>query len=915
MKYIFSILLLFTNTAFAQIIVDKDNTHIFFGDKIEYYEDKNNLEFQELLKQDPAWKASSLKNFNLGITRSVYWIKFDLENRTDRELHLAFNNVHLDSIKLYIINKNGSYTEKTGGIIYPFNNRDIKDKDFFFIIPPFTGTKTIYARLKSDYIVGFIPEILTVDRAAERTIREYLPHAVYYGILLALIIYNFFIFISSREKSYITISFLILSFALYDIAHDGYGYMFIWPSWPFFQRIVIPFAIGLIGIADGYLLQITLDTKKQHKKFHLLLNLLIINGATICLLSFIIDKHLILPVTIFYLLQAALSTQIPLFYLGFLKRNRSAVLLFIVFFFMSLADFFAAAGTTSFFTELMPFLNNYIELLLILKLARAWVVIMLSFIIADKINIMKKNLEISEKTYRSIFNGTNEVIAILDLSSFKVIDANDSLLKAFDMEYKDVIGKTANFFSSTEDGYTNEKALKVYQTMVIGNFQPVEWLYKKRTGEKFWAEISMSYVTINGVKRLMIVQRDIGDRKKAEEVKLKMMQQLAQAQKMEAVGSLSGGLAHDFNNILTGILGSSTLVEMQLNKDVADKEKIAGYITVIKEASLKAAATVRRLLTLTRKNDLKFASGDLNLLLKNVTDICLNSFPKSVTIQIQYSDNPAMVNADLSGIEQAFLNILVNASHALTIMKSPSEPEGGIISAKIDKQYADDIFCMSNPEAVKGKYYHSVSIQDNGCGIDREIIDRIFDPFFSTKGEADGSGLGLSMVYSIVRQHNGIIKVYSEKGRGSTFIIYLPEYTGEDTAEAPAGESVIKWHGRILLIDDDSIVRSTAHDILKECGYDVLVAGSGTEGIEIFRENAEDIDTVLLDTSMPGLSGLDTFKEIKKINPSVKIIMSSGFSMDERVHKAIDLGADSFIQKPYTNIQLSRVVYEVLTKA
>lgn len=920
MKKILLFLLLFTNIAFAQVKPDALNSHIFFGDKVQYFEDKNNLEFPELLKINPAWQNSTFKYYNLGTTKSAYWIRFDIENRSGNDLFLTFNTINMNSIKLYIVEKDGSYIEKTGGHIYPFNHREVYDKDIFFKIPESKDKKTVYVRLNTTYMMFFMPEIVTSDKRSERSIKIYTPYALYFGLLIAFLFYNSFIFISTGEKAYIKLVFVLLAFALYDISQDGFGFMFLWPDRCYFESIAIPLSVGLAGSTLGLFLNDVLETRKNYRIAYYLINSFIITCSLSSVLSLFFGKDIMLLVY-FSVIHGSLFMIFILFYLAFIKRNRSAVILFTAYIILNISHIIAVISNVPILHKQIQFFSNYFGILFLMKSATAWLFLMYSYALADKINIMKKNLEItydklekSEQTYRTIFNGTNEAIAILDRKTGTLIDANIQLLKMFDEKSENIIGRTPQFFSSAEDGYTDPKAFVLFNDVIENPLRSVEWLCKKRNNEKFWAEINLSKVIINGTQRILCVLRDISDRKKAEHEREIMLNQLSQVQKMEAVGSLAGGLAHDFNNILTGILGSSSLIEKQLKENMLDKNRIEKYIIMIKETSIKAAATVRCLLTLTRKTELKFEHADVNQSVKNVIDICLNSFPKSVSIQVKYYDKPAVIRADISGLEQSLLNILVNASHAVTTMRKPSEPEGGIISVKIDKQYADEAFCRSNTEAVKNIYYFSVSVQDNGCGIEKEIINKIFDPFFTTKGGSGGSGLGLSMVYNIIRQHDGLIKVYSEKEVGTTFIIYLPENLSEKISEETENDTVIKGHGRILIIDDEHFVREIAHDILAECGYDVITAASGIEGVGIFRDNADILDAVLLDVSMPGLSGLETFKELKKIRASIKIIMSSGFSMDERVQKTFDLGADSFIQKPYTNIQLSIAISELLLK-
>ncbi len=909
---LFLLLILFCRTAYADVVVEKQHDRVLFGDKIEYYEDRTGVEFPEFLKMNPQWKRAELQNINFGVTDSVYWLRFNIDNRTGRDLYLTFNTINFDSIKLYNMNDDGSYIEKTGGSIYPFSHREIWDKDIFFIIPERSGINTVYARLSSNYVITILPEVVADNKVYQRALKVYIPYFINFGILIALFLYNLIIYLSSREKLYKILISIIFGFALYDLANDGIGFMFLWPESVYFENIAIPLSLGLVSIANAIFFQVALDTRKNHPVIHQIFNLWGLNGFLISVLCFFLGKGIMVRIIYLFIIQSSLSAIGPMVYLVFFKKNRTAAFLFAGWIMLDIAIFFASASASPWFIKHFPFLNDTFTLLNVLKFSRAWVVIVFSLIIADKINLMKRQLEISEESYRSIYNGTNEAIVIADIETFDIVDCNVKLLSMLNLKYEDIIGKTHFFISGLIEGFSVKKAHDLAMELKKRDSIIIERHIQRTTGESFWGEITLTRITLNGVLRIMAVIRDISERKKSEEERVKMMQQLAQTQRMEAVSSLSGGLAHDFNNILTGILGSSSIVEKKLEENNIDREQIKKYITIIKESSIKAASTVRRLLTLTRKTEMNFTSVDLNVSLKNVVDICSNSFPKSVELRVRYYDTPAIVNADLSGLEQVLLNLMVNASHAVTVMRGASEPEGGIISAKIDRQYADDGFMRYNMDAEFGTYYYSVSIQDNGCGIAPENINKIFDPFFTTKGNVGGSGLGLSMVYNIVKQHKGLIKVYSENGEGCTFIIFIPEYLEGKQPERVGEEKIVKGRGRILVIDDEEYIITIAREILEECGYEVITASGGNEGVDKFRQNPSAVDAVLLDTSMPGLSGLDTFKAIKEISGDALVIMSSGFGMDERAQKALDSGADFFIQKPYTNIQLSGIMHQVL---
>ena len=390
-------------------------------------------------------------------------------------------------------------------------------------------------------------------------------------------------------------------------------------------------------------------------------------------------------------------------------------------------------------------------------------------------------------------------------------------------------------------------------------------------------------------------------------------QAFRQSQKMETVGTLAGGLAHDFNNVLGGIVGSLSLIEMKLqsHQEITAKE-MERFLSTMKQSSDRAVAMVSQLLTLARKQEIKLESVDLNLLVKHVMKICGASFDKSIDSIVRYFPKPLLVMADPGQIEQALLNICINACHAMTIMKEKNATWGGTIKVSLDKIRADKNFLIHHPGAKKTTYA-TISVEDNGVGIEHDLIEKIFSPFFTTKRKGEGTGLGLAMVYSTITSHDGFIDIISEPEIRTLFSIYLPAVAAAGGKQNPdqATHSCHTGEGVILVVDDEEILRTVAGEMLTSFGYKVLLAKNGTEAIDLYHEHKNTIDVVLLDMAMPGLSGKDTYRELKKINPAVLVLLASGYKQDARVAEAIQMGVKMFIQKPYSAHNLSDAIKEV----
>jgi len=391
--------------------------------------------------------------------------------------------------------------------------------------------------------------------------------------------------------------------------------------------------------------------------------------------------------------------------------------------------------------------------------------------------------------------------------------------------------------------------------------------------------------------------------------------QLVQSQKMETIGNLAGGLAHDFNNVLGGIIGSLDLLSKALSKeDLQGDEKITKYLNILRTSSFRAGDMVKQLLSLSRKNKLQKHPMNLNGAIKNVVEICQNSFPKSVSIDAQYLVADSIIRADQTGIEQVLLNVMVNASHSMTLMREEGEKQGGVVKISIEKIFSDDTFIDINHSAEKNISYFQITISDTGIGFDEELKQNIFEPFFTTKAKSEGTGLGLSMVYNIVNTHNGLIDCSSKIGEGTTFNIFFPEWKGDNNhiKDSILEVNTLEGSGLILIIDDEDVIREIAKSVIKLHNYKVLEADNGLSGVEIFKEKHDEISAVLLDMSMPGLSGLEVFIELKKIKKDVKVLLSSGFREDERVNKALELGVAGFISKPYGTDRLLKALSEVI---
>lgn len=388
--------------------------------------------------------------------------------------------------------------------------------------------------------------------------------------------------------------------------------------------------------------------------------------------------------------------------------------------------------------------------------------------------------------------------------------------------------------------------------------------------------------------------------------------QIRQIQKMETIGNLASGLAHDFNNVLGGIKGSLSLLRFSHGK--GSYEKMIPYLDVADHSVDRATEMVSQLLTISRRQELVIRPLDLNLLINRVLEICHNTFDKTIEIKSIVPSVQSMMEGDPAQIEQVLLNICINASHAMTIMRPHGEKYGGVMTISLSKFFADEIFLKPYPDISAGNFW-MIRISDTGIGIDSSLISKIFDPFFTTKEQGRGTGLGLSMVYTIVRQHKGFIQVWSEPGKGSMFSLFFPvsESEGKTNGVAHQETRLLSGKGKmILVVDDEDIIRNTATAMLEEHDFTVFKASGGEEAVQIFKRHNKEIDLVLLDTAMPKLSGQETFFQLKAIDPEVNVLCTSGFKDDVRVKTILENGAAGFLQKPYSMSDLIKKIQEFI---
>lgn len=383
-----------------------------------------------------------------------------------------------------------------------------------------------------------------------------------------------------------------------------------------------------------------------------------------------------------------------------------------------------------------------------------------------------------------------------------------------------------------------------------------------------------------------------------EREKKKVQEQLFQAQKLEAIGTLAGGIAHDFNNMLQGILGYASLLKLKLK----ETDEMYKPVDIIEKTAERAAGLTRQLLGFARKGKYFVEVLNPNDLINSVLNLITRTFDRAIKIEANLSSDIGLIEGDKSQLENAIMNICINAKDAM--------PSGGLLKIETFNRIITDY----KEEIIPGNYV-VISISDTGIGMDEDTMNHIFEPFFTTKEPGKGTGMGLSMVYGVVKNHNGFITVESKKGKGTTFMIYLPKYKRdvEEKKDNKDKGSPSYGEGTIFIIDDEKVIRDLFKTVLTDLGYKVLEASDGKEALEIYKANKSSIDLIILDLIMPEMNGKETLLRLKEINPDVKVLISTGYGDDNIVKDLRYKNVLGFVYKPLNVMTLSEKIKDLMS--
>jgi two-component system cell cycle sensor histidine kinase/response regulator CckA len=504
-------------------------------------------------------------------------------------------------------------------------------------------------------------------------------------------------------------------------------------------------------------------------------------------------------------------------------------------------------------------------------------------------------LLVSEEKFSKAFHLGPDAITITSAEHGRYIEVNDNFLRLTGYTRDELIGRAAVELGVWANPKDRQQVVALLQRS--GEFRDLEIRIAIKSGEVRTVQMSAHTIELAGQACIIAIIRDVTDRRALEI-------QLRQAQKMEAVGRLAGGVAHDFNNLLVGILGYSEL----LKKKLAPQASLLRMANEINFAAMRARDLTSRLLALSHRQVLRPAVLDLNALVRQCDRLLRPVIGEDVRVILRLDPKTAHVKADPAQLEQVILNLALNARDAM--------PGGGSLSMETCNIQVDAALARQHPGLIPG-YYVRLSVTDTGHGIAPDVMPRIFEPFFTTKDVGKGSGLGLSTVYGVVKQSGGCVTVSSEPDEGAAFAIYLPRASELPERRIPSPPPVASRSGTetILLVEDEAIVRDLVCEILRESGYVVLSAQSGTDAMKITGEQAKPIDLLITDVVMPEMSGPELANILRRARGEMSVLYMSGYTDDAVLVRQGLPENSAFIRKPYTPQQFLQKVRETLDAA
>jgi PAS domain S-box-containing protein len=501
----------------------------------------------------------------------------------------------------------------------------------------------------------------------------------------------------------------------------------------------------------------------------------------------------------------------------------------------------------------------------------------------------------SEEKYRVLFKSASDTVLLVNAETMRILDANEAAVELYGYTYKELL--RINVMDLSAETKKTTKALQDNFSTYI----PIRY-HRKKDGRIFPVEITANFLKLKNKKIHISNIRDISERIKTEKENKSLESKLHQSQKMESIGILAGGIAHDFNNILTSIIGFAQIALDDFDK----KSDLEDDIQEILTAGLRAKDLVRQILTIARQSHEEISPLRVDSIAKEVVKFIRSSIPTTIEIKSKICSK-SLIMGNSTQIHQIFMNLFTNAAHAM-------EKDGGILEVALEDFQAEERTVIKYPNLQLGSYI-KITVSDTGAGIPQEVINFIFEPYFTTKKQGEGTGLGLAMVHGIIASYGGMITVSSELKKGSVFTIYLPVTEKFENLDSQESGNLPKGTERILFVDDESPIVKLNKKIFEDLGYHVTGFTNSVEALEHFQSKSKDFDIAITDMTMPKLTGDNLARAIGDIRPELPIILCTGYSKKLSANPVEDHNIKAVLKKPIPKSDLVKIVRQVLDKA
>jgi len=859
------------------------------------------LKYNHLSKKDiiERFKNIPKDEVHIDFGKNSFWLHFVVRNdyNFNETYFLEIDNSTADIVQLYSASPDFTKISNQTGDATPFDSREIFHDNFIFEL-------SIDANSHRDYFIhiqsngnalNFPIYLHKPSSLIKESNNKFLLNGIFIGLIIAIALASFFtLLVNIKEKNYYFFVLYTIIGGIWILNLEGFCYQYFWSNSPTFNglmNVILPelgcyflarFAIGFLNV-------------KKHNPF--LHNSIAISSNSILLIIFILFLGFFnysTLVTISLVIMIAVSIHVLLtamFLLHVTPRN---------------ASFFLIAYTPFIIGVIWLILNVYFGISsievreFVIKISLLSQVIILHYGITDKIKKQRDQFEgalkESEEKHRRILENTVESIFVFE--GHKIRYYNDHFLQLTGLTKKDI--ELSSYF---ETNYVDEsKSIENFLNSItdsekLKNTKTLNIINKKN--EECWIELNSVEVPWGGKKALLIFMHDITLKMKAEKEREKLELQLWHSQKMETIGTLAGGIAHDFNNILTPILGYAELALESLD----EKNEIWEDLKSIEESAIRAKELIKQMLSFSRQIDNSNKPVKLSDSFKELNNFLKASLPSSVNFSIQNHIRNNVVFIDPTNLNQILINVTTNAFQSLVNGKGNIVIKAEIINGSTLKD--------RNKE-IKSIKYAQISVTDNGTGMDESVLNRIFEPFYTTKEIGKGTGLGLSVVHGIVVNNGGAIFVDSEIGKGSTFSILLPAFTEDrEIQQESKPEPIHRGDEKILLVDDEYIVSATIKKMLIKLGYKVSVMNDSAKALRVIEDFPHKYDLVISDITMPEITGIDIAYRAHEANPKLKIILVTGLLNADELKMSLPKFC-YIIKKPFDLKDLSSRIRQIL---